>query len=176
MKCATCGYDDKGTGDSAHMCSTKPYLPRDCKHGQLARSREMMTQSADAIERLSLASNEEFPALALSVALSATDMQVIHTYLGAHAIQAQAPLKDENAQLKAELAATKEWSRLNNEAAVDMGKQCRELAAELAAMRDQNPFAWYDPSADKFTRDRDDPNMNRGAVLWRLFLDAGAKP
>lgn len=34
------------------------------------------------------------------------------------------------------------------------------------------PFAWYDPSADKFTRDLDDPSMNRGAVLWRLFLDA----
>mgnify|MGYP000971375750 CR=1 FL=1 len=46
------------------------------------------------------------------------------------------------------------------------------LNAELAAMRDQNPFAWYDPSADKFTRDLDDPGMNRGAILWRLFLDA----
>lgn len=34
------------------------------------------------------------------------------------------------------------------------------------------PFAWYDPSADRFTRDMDDPSMNRGAVLWRLFLDA----
>lgn len=82
---------------------------RDCKHGQLARSCEICgLEAADAIERLSIASNEEFPALVLSVALSATDMQVIHTYLGAHAIQAQAPMKAENEQLKAELAA-REW-------------------------------------------------------------------
>ena len=60
----------------------------------------VILEAADAIERLSVASNEEFPALVLSVALSATDMQVIHTYLGAHAIQAQAPLKAENTQLR----------------------------------------------------------------------------
>ena len=42
----------------------------------------------------------------------------------------------------------------------------------LHAQWEQKPFAWYDPSADKFTRDLDDPNMNRGAVLWRLYRDA----
>lgn len=57
-----------------------------------------------------------------------------------------------------------------------MQQEIDTLKEELAAMREQKPFAWYDPSADKFTRDRDDPSMNRGAVLWRLFLDAGAKP
>lgn len=48
--------------------------------------------------------------------------------------------------------------------------------AMLHAQWEQKPFAWYDPSADKFTRDLDDPSMNRGATLWRLFLDAGVKP
>lgn len=47
MKCVICGYDDNGTGDSAHMCSTKPYLPRDCKHGQLARSCEICGLEAE---------------------------------------------------------------------------------------------------------------------------------
>lgn len=53
-----------------------------------------------------------------------------------------------------------------------MQQEIDTLKEELAAMREQKPFAWYDPSADKFTRDRDDPSMNRGATLWRLFLDA----
>ena len=48
--------------------------------------------------------------------------------------------------------------------------------AMLHAQWEQKPFAWYDPSADKFTRDLDDHSMNRGAVLWRLYRDAGAKP
>ena len=47
MKCVTCGYDDNGTGDSAHMCSTKPFRPRDCKHGQLARSCEICGLEAE---------------------------------------------------------------------------------------------------------------------------------
>lgn len=47
MKCVTCGYDDNGTGDSAHMCSTKPFRPRGCKHGQLARSCEICGLEAE---------------------------------------------------------------------------------------------------------------------------------
>lgn len=143
---------------------------------------DMTQESADAIEKLE-AENAALRLLAkgrpmpidvsdLTAQIEALKAEILardrhDDYLVASRNKAQA----ENAQLKAELAATKEWSRLNNDAAVDMGKQCRELAAELAAMRDQNPFAWYDPSADKFTRDLDDPSMNRGAVLWRLFLD-----
>lgn len=91
MKCVTCGYDDNGTGDSAHMCSTKPFRPRDCKHGQLARSCEICGLEAE-VERLTEClknannNHEEFER---------------KWYL---AIDEQDELKDENAQLKAELA------------------------------------------------------------------------
>lgn len=29
MKCDKCGYDDKGTGDTAHVCGYHPTLPND---------------------------------------------------------------------------------------------------------------------------------------------------
>lgn len=46
-------------------------------------------------------------------------------------------------------------------------------AAQPAQIPDaQQPFGWYDPSEDKFSRDRD--AHKRGATLWLMFSDAVA--
>lgn len=45
------------------------------------------------------------------------------------------------------------------------------LYAAQPSTAPQQPFGWYDPSEDKFSRDRE--AHKRGATLWAVYRDAG---
>lgn len=82
-------------------------------------------------------------------------------------------------ELRAHMRRLKAMTGWHEPLADRLYKEILELDDAVSKLREaqavqpaQQPFAWYDPSADRFTRDMDDPSMNRGAVLWRLFLDA----
>lgn len=82
-------------------------------------------------------------------------------------------------ELRAHMRRLKAMTGWHEPLADRLYKEILELDDAVSKLREaqavqpaQQPFAWYDPSADKFTRDRDDPSMNRGAVLWRLYRDA----
>lgn len=49
------------------------------------------------------------------------------------------------------------------------------IAAQDTSQKEapQQPFGWYDPSEDKFSRDRE--AHKRGATLWRVYRDAGVR-
>jgi hypothetical protein len=48
----------------------------------------------------------------------------------------------------------------------------KDMQAQLDALTaPQQPFGWYDPTEDTFSRDID--ASKRGATIWPLYRDAG---
>jgi len=85
--------------------------------------------------------------------------------------QAMQSALDALAQMVESVAGVDQVSAVNEARAA-----IAELRAEIDAPEPepQQPFGWYDPSEDKFSRDRD--AHKRGATLWAVYRDAGVKP